>query len=453
MSARPALSLVGLALSGVLSLSLSACKTKAGDDSGTSGDGGGMDGGGADGGGTDGGGTDGGGTDGGGTDGGGTDGGGTDGGGTDGGGSDGGADTGTDGGGTDGGSIDTGGDTGGGAVELNCVDGIDNDADGTIDCADSDCERAPACYESMCADGRDNDRDGLTDCDDPDCEADPSCVPGTCPSGDLGSVTGDAVSSGASGTSSTFEGDCGRTGGGDLSFTWSAPADGCYAIDTLDSDYDTVLRLFASCDSDELSCNDDYSDLTSQLSFSASTGDGYVIVVDAYSRKDSGTYSLDINATTITASIDGDLGSSTGNGVATGTMAGTEDHTLDASCGDATGLDYLYTWTAPEDAIYVFDTEDSTFDTVLSLHEDGGCYTDLYCDDDSGAVSLTSKFRYAVTAGTTYVIRVAGYSSSATGTFSLDINMATGGGDTGSDTGSGTGTVDTGVVGSGGGRG
>ncbi len=81
------------------------------------------------------------------------------------------------------------------ARELSCGDGQDNDCDGKIDCADSDCASV-ACTafgsvcsptvvgvctcngnggvpqqgkETTCRDGRDNDCDGLVDCADPDC--------------------------------------------------------------------------------------------------------------------------------------------------------------------------------------------------------------------------------------------------------------------------------------------
>ncbi len=72
-------------------------------------------------------------------------------------------------------------DTSGGTSEV-CDDGIDNDKDGNIDCADSDCSGASNCdpppppppaTEGDCRDGIDNDKDGLTDCQDPDCEGEP----------------------------------------------------------------------------------------------------------------------------------------------------------------------------------------------------------------------------------------------------------------------------------------
>jgi hypothetical protein len=83
---------------------------------------------------------------------------------------------------------------GGGAVEpsgeVSCADGFDNDCDGAIDCADSQCDgqrctmatgrpgtcTSGACVcagtearETTCGDGKDNDCDGLIDCQDPDC--------------------------------------------------------------------------------------------------------------------------------------------------------------------------------------------------------------------------------------------------------------------------------------------
>jgi hypothetical protein len=65
-----------------------------------------------------------------------------------------------------------------------CADGLDNDGDHSVDCADSDCAAATHCVgcaggvapsaefgPTACVDGRDDDCDGLTDCADPDCHA------------------------------------------------------------------------------------------------------------------------------------------------------------------------------------------------------------------------------------------------------------------------------------------
>lgn len=75
-----------------------------------------------------------------------------------------------------------------------CNNGIDDDGDGLVDCADDECPGQPTCgagcictdgraIEVACMDGIDNDRDGLPDCRDPDC---PDVCAGTttcCPDG------------------------------------------------------------------------------------------------------------------------------------------------------------------------------------------------------------------------------------------------------------------------------
>jgi hypothetical protein len=54
-----------------------------------------------------------------------------------------------------------------------CVDGIDRDGEGKVDCMDDDC--SSSCIEKVCDDGIDNDFDGKVDCDDSNCGGDPNC--------------------------------------------------------------------------------------------------------------------------------------------------------------------------------------------------------------------------------------------------------------------------------------
>lgn len=71
--------------------------------------------------------------------------------------------------------------TAGVRVETACGDGLDNDGDGVVDCTDPSCAgeacgagcacAAGAKHETTCSDGLDNDGDGLTDCADPECAA------------------------------------------------------------------------------------------------------------------------------------------------------------------------------------------------------------------------------------------------------------------------------------------
>lgn len=62
-------------------------------------------------------------------------------------------------------------------VEL-CSDGLDNDGNGLIDCADLACTGAVGCpppVAEICGDGIDNDENGLADCKDPACDGTPVC--------------------------------------------------------------------------------------------------------------------------------------------------------------------------------------------------------------------------------------------------------------------------------------
>jgi hypothetical protein len=62
--------------------------------------------------------------------------------------------------------------------ETQCDNQTDDDNDGAIDCADSDCVLDPACagqVEALCNDTADNDQDGAIDCADSDCANYPGC--------------------------------------------------------------------------------------------------------------------------------------------------------------------------------------------------------------------------------------------------------------------------------------
>jgi hypothetical protein len=72
-----------------------------------------------------------------------------------------------------------------GSVEGSCTNGVDEDCDGLVDCADPDCDGDPACEpacvpigpsEIFCSDELDDDCDGLIDCADPDCDGAAACM-------------------------------------------------------------------------------------------------------------------------------------------------------------------------------------------------------------------------------------------------------------------------------------
>ncbi|MEM7180291.1 MAG: hypothetical protein AAF518_05230 [Spirochaetota bacterium] len=111
-----------------------------------------------------------------------------------------------------------------------CLDGIDNNGDGNVDCEDASCQYFTFCstssasnYEytsSQCQDNQDNDGNGLTDCEDSNCSGYTFCTSqvatstsdsGSSSSSNSGSNSNSGSSSGSS-SSSSSNGSSGSTG-------------------------------------------------------------------------------------------------------------------------------------------------------------------------------------------------------------------------------------------------
>jgi cysteine-rich repeat protein len=62
-----------------------------------------------------------------------------------------------------------------------CINSLDDDGDGNIDCDDSECSSLSICAgETLCHDNIDNDSDGWQDCQDPNCIDDQACSTNNC---------------------------------------------------------------------------------------------------------------------------------------------------------------------------------------------------------------------------------------------------------------------------------
>jgi len=67
--------------------------------------------------------------------------------------------------------------------ESRCNDGFDNDGDGISDCADADCATSSECSIEICDNGIDDDGDNDVDCDDADCSGNAACSGEICNNG------------------------------------------------------------------------------------------------------------------------------------------------------------------------------------------------------------------------------------------------------------------------------
>ncbi len=128
-------------------------------------------------------------------------------------------------------------DSGGGAKEANCSDGVDNDGDNRIDCADPDCATSSACQggsETNCSDGVDNDNDGMVDCADSDCANDAACQGGS------ETNCSDGIDNDNDGTTDCSDSDCANDaacqGGGETNCSDGVDNDNDGMIDCSDVD-------------------------------------------------------------------------------------------------------------------------------------------------------------------------------------------------------------------------
>jgi hypothetical protein len=126
-------------------------------------------------------------------------------------------------------------------------------------------------------------------------------------------------------------------------------------------------------------------------------------------------------------SCDGATVVQSGNYTGCTTIASRDGH---SSCGEGgangPGADVWYSWTPTCSGNVIIDTIGSNYDTVLSVHSGcpvpGGATNTITCNDDAGgAYGTRSIVTFDYTAGTRYLIRVAGYNGH-TGDYTLRIN-------------------------------
>ncbi len=104
------------------------------------------------------------------------------------------------------------------------------------------------------------------------------------------------------------------------------------------------------------------------------------------------------------------------------TMVGaSDDH--DPSCGSNGGPDKLFTLDLPAMSTLVIDTENSAFDTLLSLMGAACTEPSIECDDDDGTSSGASRIQRANVPAGSYVVAVDAYSQLTTlGAFNVHVS-------------------------------
>jgi hypothetical protein len=177
-----------------------------------------------------------------------------------------------------------------------CDDGEDNDADGLTDCQDDNCARAAPCVETICDDALDDNQNGLTDCEDPGCDTSPICraegegcgraetlVPGEVRTFDTCASSNTAVpASSAPGCSSWMRDNTSS----DRWFTFVATQSSKHRLTLTEDSWDAVINVVeGDCPSGPVSACVAGRDgpAGSAVTFDAVEGRAYRVIVDGWS--------------------------------------------------------------------------------------------------------------------------------------------------------------------------
>jgi hypothetical protein len=310
----------------------------------------------------------------------------------------------------------------------NCVNGLDDDGNGLVDCADPFCFGLPDCGPAAerCNDFVDNDLDGLVDCLDTDCAGDRSCLlVEICDDGFDNNRDGfvdcsDPTCSGTAGCVGTeicndlLDND--RDGLTDCADRDCALQPGCVVLaevcaNGLDDDRNGLVDcLDPACVGTPLCapstevCND----------LVDNDGDRRIDCGDTDCATDpacpTGPQSC-VSPTVIT-----DFGVSTG-----ATLPGTSSAA--GSCVDSSGTEAVFAFTPPTSGTVCMRTRGSSFNTLLYARSScANAASEITCNDNGR--NQQSEISFSAVAGQTYFIFVDGVSG-ANGSYVLAVTEGT----------------------------
>ena len=273
-----------------------------------------------------------------------------------------------------------------------CNDSRDNDRDGLTDCADTaDCATDANCIilPEVCNDGRDNDRDGLTDCADTgDCALDANCII-------LPEVCDDSLDNDRDRATDCADSDC-----------TSSPLCAEVCDDGADNNRNSLVDcLDPLCTASPL-CDEDCTDAADN------NRDGLVDCLDP----------LCSTAPTCLPPTDGTCTAPnliTGAGTYTGDTTGASDLGRTGCSTGAGGLDDVWSVTVPTTGNWCFIITEATFDTTVYLTNTCLSTSSLITCNSNDGPSTWSMAEASLTAGRTVFLSVDGNTASAFGTYRL----------------------------------
>jgi hypothetical protein len=174
-----------------------------------------------------------------------------------------------------------------------------------------------------------------------------------------------------------------------------------------------------------LSClgsNEDFCGIQSQYSFASSPSTIYYIRVTGFSSTSSGAFTLSLTCTAppLNDNCTGAITVSCGQSITGNSALGTPE-TVPVGCGNTTAPSLWYQF-AGNGQILTASLCNSTYDTQLQIFT-GNCGALSCAGTSDDYCGVQSQLQQSTQVGTTYYIRVSGFSTSA-GNFQLDLSCA-----------------------------
>ncbi|QDE65565.1 tryptophan synthase alpha chain [Myxococcus xanthus] len=152
-----------------------------------------------------------------------------------------------------------------------------------------------------CFDGMDNDGDRWVDCADTDCHDAPGCGGRGCAHHDLGSAMPVTFHGETADSGDGFQGTCGALLQQDRAHLWTAPRTGTYVFDTAPGEWGNALYVLTGCRGTELGCASNPNGGTGRspaMKVTLAQGQTVLVVVDGMANPDQDTpirYTLHIS--------------------------------------------------------------------------------------------------------------------------------------------------------------
>jgi uncharacterized repeat protein (TIGR01451 family) len=224
-------------------------------------------------------------------------------------------------------------------------------------------------------------------------------------------------------------------------YVYTATVDGALHVDTLGSDYDTVLGIWTGSWGAlaNVGCDDDVSwPSIPQSSLDISVVSGTTYYVEAVGYRSTELGNLVLSASVLVPPPNDDFANAfviddnPYSYTQTTALATTQPNDPRFPCIANSGTtnwgqgwhSVWYAYSATDDGSLHVDTNGSDYDTVLGVWTGSwGSLTNVGCDDDSGA-GTQSSLDVAISAGTTYYVEIAGYYDSSYGSLALNASAA-----------------------------